>query len=335
MKQHGMTNKYFIATFCAGTLLISSTIYAGDTLQSKTSYTYDDQIQLVLDDASLTFINESFDGDTSVGVLEQGRVNLDSLYRQEATALEIYLAYQPKEKPPQFLIDEHLKTAELSDTVPFQPRNLTELVANNVTMAPGYYGFKKDTNNCWGWGGVSNYDSVVGSDPDSYGGHSGTASLAEFTNWSMITGTSVMKGEFTSNATYFDEYANTQKSYATGFAHERAFAMCVTYAEINPNHHPSECSLNDGVSENSVRYRLRIFVESAAGSSWNSDLIYLENYGEGARYRSSSNTKRRYELQVEDVSLHSSACQERYDLFWRAKTHIGTSGSYEIGELTK
>ena len=331
MKQNGIFSNVLLPTILTCILISSATVQA-ETAIRGTSTDFD-QKYLPLDDGSITFINEDFDGEPSVGILEQGKIDLTSFYTLEATALEIYLAFQPKEEAPQFLIDAHFKKATNSNVVSYQPRDLSELAATTVSMGPGYYNFSKDTNNCWGWGGVSNYNSGTGSDPSSYNGHSQSASQTEFTNWSMITGTSVLKGEYTSNGIYLDEHAESgDRYYATGFANERAFAMCVVYATVQYDYHPSECSLVDGISENSVNYSLKLFVESASGATWNSKTIKLEAYGEGMRYRSSSNTKRRYNLRVIDKSIKSNICTEKYDVFWRAKTYIGTP---DIGEYSK
>lgn len=331
MKQKGFFSNVLLPTILSSILISSATVQAEVALRSTSADV--DQILLPLNDGSITFINEDFDGESSVGILEQGKIDLTSFYRLEATALEIYQAFQPKEEAPQFLIDAHFKKATNNDVVSYHPRDLSELAATTISMAPGYYNFSKDTDNCWGWGGVSNYNSVTGSDPSSYSGHSQSASQTEFTNWSMITGSSVLKGKYTSNGIYFDEHAESgDRYYATGFANERAFAMCVVYATVQPNHHPSECSLVDGISENSVNYSLKLFVESASGATWNSKTIKLETYGEGIRYRSSSNTKRRYNLRVIDKSIKSNICKEKYDVFWRAKTYIGAP---DFGEYTK
>ncbi len=119
----------------------------------------------------------------------------------------------------------------------------------------------------------------------------------------------------------FEENAEqSDQSYATGFSHERAFAICVTHAIVQPSESQFECEVSNGAYENTVDYRLRLYVESSNGDTWHSDGINLLGYGDGARYRSSSNAKRRYDLRVVDDSKKSLFCKERYDVFWRART---------------
>lgn len=71
---------------------------------------------------------------------------------------------------------------------------------------------------------------------------------------------------------------------------------------------------------NDIKYRLKIKGENGS-STWYSSSVYLKSFGEGARYHSSCNQRRRYSLIVEKKdSDDSPISQERYFVYMRTNT---------------
>ena len=313
-----------IGSLAAAAILVLATPAGAEERVSQKSKvsSFDAIMEVATDEGSVTFIDESIGGDFGVGILEQGTVNLAPYYEQEATPLEIYLALgKGGKEPPPFLVRAHEEARRINVAIPVEPRTLGTLVYKGGVQALGYYSFDQDTSNCWDWGNVDQYNTLVGNDPDSFGGHESGQAYQQFLNWAGIAGTNGFNGSWTSNGIYFEENAEqSDQSYATGFSHERAFAICVTHAIVQPSESQFECEVSNGAYENTVDYRLRLYVESSNGDTWHSDGINLLGYGDGARYRSSSNAKRRYDLRVVDDSKKSLFCKERYDVFWRART---------------
>lgn len=271
--------------------------------------------QIQFEKGKLTFIDESIAGIFGFGILEEGAVTLTPLYEQEATPLEIFLAYAPQgTRVPEVLYRAHDHYREQNPAIPEKPRKFKQ---SSAQVSEYYYKLKKDTDNCWGWGNVNQYDDLVGNEPGTYNGHESSAAVESFKDWSQIPPGAMMT---TSHGYFFEENAEqSDQYYSTGYANQRAFAMCVTHTLVQPQESQFECDVDNGAYANDVKYRLKFQVWQAGGDTWSSDNIFLEGYGEGARYRSSSNVSRKYELRVVDLSKNSLICKERYDVFWRSR----------------
>ena len=271
--------------------------------------------EVELEHGKVSFVDETVEGIFGFGILEQGKVNLAPFYEQGASALEIYLALagSDAEVHPS-LYRAHEMARDLDPSVPSEPRNLSAgwwALQKSVS----YYGFDQDTSNCWGWGGVASYNSNVGNEPGTFGGHDSSDAHDEFVIWTTIPG-----GTFnTSNATYFDEDAElSDQFYATPYGHERAVSMCVTHAIVAPGESARDCRLRTSPYYNDVDYRVRLRGQQG-NSTWVSQSEYLEAYGEGVRYRSSSSAARKYTLEVVDISEKSIICKEQYEVFLRSR----------------
>lgn len=265
--------------------------------------------QIDLDGGRLTFLDETIGKDVAVGILEEGQVDLGPLYEQNATALEIFLALAPPSlKVPDVLYLAHDLARQNDPRISEEPRDLTNSDDQLDTFkALVKHDFANDTINCWGWGNVSVHDRPLGNPPESYDGHESTNATQEFETWSGIP-----TGFQTTDLHAYDENAElSDREYQTGWAHERALAMCVTHAIY-------ETTENDCYGDNTVNYRTRLYGENENGS-WASNNIYVTGYGQGVRYRSSSTESRRYRLLVVDVSVESLVCKENYqvDMRWR------------------
>lgn len=276
------------------------------------------------DGGKVSFVDETIGHVFGFGLLEQGNADLSPFYEQGASALEIFLALAPEgTEVPDVLLRAHELARELDPGVPAEPRRFqTDLGKQGLLSSGGgpdkaisYYTFDKDTNICWNWSGTTNYDPVVGNDA----GHDSVDVWNAFRAW---TGISWVVGE-TANGTFYDEIAElSDQYYATPWGNERGFAMCVPYALVQPEESLFECTVPDGVFENTVFYRLYLHGQDS-GSSWFGGPVDLTGYGQGARYKSSSSAERKYTLEVRDYSKKSSICKERYEVFWRNR-NIGS-----------
>ncbi len=247
----------------------------------------------------ISFVDETIDGVFGLGILEVGKVNLASFYEHGATALEIFLALAPAgSSVPEELYRAHENARRLDPGIPDKPRT----IFNKAVTA---YAFSQDTDECWQWGGgdTSDYAGAYG-----YPYHSNSSANYAFIDWSQIDDSSV-----TSTVSYLDEdtVPAYEISYATPFGIERAVAMCVTHAET-----PDQTSTCP--SGNTVNYRVRLKGESLT-TSWYSDWEYLTAYGDGVRYRSSSSGRRKYTLEVFDISTKSIHCQEKFEVRLRSR----------------
>lgn len=267
----------------------------------------------------VAFIDETIGHVFGFGLLEQGNANLAAFHEQGASALEIFLALAPAgTEVPEVLYRAHEMARELDPDVPAEPRRLLAELPTGTAGSHGggraaeklsYYTFQHDTNNCWGWGGVNSYNSLIGNE----GSHSSSGMASNFRTWSGI---SWVLGQTSSN-NYYDESAELgDQYYPTAFGNERALAMCVPYALVQPDENPWACAVEGGVYENTVDYRVWLRGENAS-SSWSAGPIQLDAYGQGLRYRSSSSQERKYTLEVRDYSEDSSICFERYEVFTR------------------
>lgn len=246
--------------------------------------------------ARLTFVDETMDEDVSVGILEEGAINLDTIYGQEATPLEIFRAVaSPGREAPPRLIEHHFRVRQ------DPPRDLgsSSIIFTSASVIKEDLG-EVSTTNCWGWGDVTSYNPLIG---NSY--HDSDNALQEFRAFSMITFPTKKQSYLDQTAELSDQY------YETDWAHERALAICVTYAIFAPGE-ASECEWN------TVNYGVKLRGENASGW-WSTSTLYLTGYGQGLRYRSSSTEKRKYQLRVVDYSVKSILCKERYEVFTRER----------------
>ncbi len=303
------------------TTLLAMTFHAGSsepaTAQSKELGVLPMNVvaEVELDHGKVSFVDETVEGIFGFGILEQGKVNLTPFYEQGASALEIYLALAGSnaEVHPS-LYRAHELARQLDPSVPSEPRNLSAgwwALQKSIS----YYGFDQDTDNCWGWGGVADYNDNIGNEPGTWNGHDSGDAHDEFVTWSTIPGGTIN----TSNAIYLEEDAeNNDQTYPTPYGHERAVSMCVTHALVQPGESARDCVERTSAYYNDVDYRVRLRGQQGS-STWTSQNEYLTAYGEGVRYRSSSSAARKYTLEVFDTSTESIICKEKYEVFLRSR----------------
>lgn len=307
------------------TLALAAAALAGTTLAGQTElaatddlYTLPVAAEIQLEGGSVIFVDETIEGVFGLGVLEVGRVNLAPLYELGASPLEIFMALSPEgAQAPPILFEAHERARAKTPSIPAEPRDFARMSPAAAAKAINipYHTFANDTDNCWGWGNVNDYHDVIGNEPGTWNGHESNNAYSEFINWSMVPGGTMM----TSSSAYFDENAELgDRDYATPFGHERGVAMCVTHAIWDSSEGYFACSTRDSSFQNTVNYRVRLLGTNGT-STWGSDNIYVNSYGEGVRYRSSSSQARKYTLQVVDVSKKSILCKERYDVYTRSR----------------
>jgi hypothetical protein len=234
---------------------------------------------------------------------------LAPFYEAGASALEIFLALAPADaEVPEILFRAHELTRQRNPILPAAPR--TTLIGGMATKALIGYAFSQDTDNCWGWGGVAVYDPVVGDDS-----HSTAVAQGKFLDWSGVQ--SAGTGSFFAVAEDQDA-SSSDMFYTIPFGNERAFSICVTHANLlipEPDDGPWYCTETASTFFNTVNLRLTLWGFRKNGDSWSSDALFLTAYGKGARYRSSSNELRKYQLRVADISIESGICQEKFEVF--------------------
>lgn len=274
--------------------------------------------EIQLDGGSVLFIDETIEGVFGLGVLEVGKINLAPLYELGATPLEIFIALSPEgAEAPAVLLEAHARAHAENPGIPAEPRDFARMGRAAAVKAINipYHTFGIDTANCWGWGNVDDYNDDVGNEPGTWNGHESNNAYSEFITWSMVPGGTIM----TSSTAYFDENAElVDQEYATPYGHERGLAMCVTHAIYDSAEGYFDCTVRGGSFYNTVNYRVRLLGTNGS-STWGTDWFYVNAYGEGVRYRSSSIESRKYTLQVHDLSQKSILCRERYDVYTRSR----------------
>ncbi len=320
--------KLTLAAALAAALIFASGLEARPITNAEPSEEFEIVAEVQLDGAKVVFIDETIDGIFGFGILEEGKINLAPFYEQGASALEIFLALAPKGSEVPAALHKAHEMARLSDPgLGEEPRrDLTASGPGSVAAkALSYYTFDHDTSNCWEWGGLMDYDDVEGNEPGTFNGHDSSDAYDEFRDWSGISGFGV------SASAYYDEQAELgDQTYATPYGNDRALAICVTHAIVQPGEDSFECSIENGTYENTVRYRIRLRGQQGA-STWATTWFYLEGYGEGSRYRSSSSADRKYTLDVHDLSRKSLTCKERYEVFTRSKNPLAVGGTIILG----
>lgn len=308
MKHTRFTRNIGLATTAA--LLLTTTSLAARPLSDATERNARVVAEIELDGASLTFVDETIDGVFGFGILEQGAIDLGPFYEAGASELEIFLAFAPNgAEVPAALARAHAEARKRNPDIPAAPR--TDLVDAGSTRALPNYAFTQDTSECWGWGDVppGSYHPIVGNES-----HDHANARTNFLDWTGITGFGT--GLFTLAKSRQDaEFGPVD--YWTPFGHERAFAICVTHAEVQPDENPWLCGETYSEFYNTVNYRLRIWGQREYGNPWSSEQINLTAYGQGARYRSTSSELRKYRLAVDDISIKSSFCKEQFEVFGR------------------
>ena len=259
-----------------------------------------------------------------VAFFEVGNVDLTSLLEdQKASALEVFLALAPEGTPaPTRLVEHHAEVVARTGTVPAVPRKLAPMF-----VMPEVHSLTNDPlhnagPDCWGWGGAGTYDAATG-----YSSFNLSTFQTNFkSTYSEITGPAPTISNGSGTMSSINALGGNGGSVTTSVGHERAMAFCASKAVLYDAN--GNCSNN--------RIEALVYVERTNESGGNVYVahIYLEQFGEGARFRSnhtnSSGGARRYTATItfspttyEDLHGHDFGwCQDQVAVVWRSK-HTG------------
>ncbi|EYF00246.1 hypothetical protein [Chondromyces apiculatus] len=298
-----------------------------DSMSPESAGSLDTRIAtLEVPGGKVIFVDEgaTIPGD-GIAFWEIGNVDLSSLLDdQDASALEVFLALAPEGTPvPPRLLEHHAQVALRSARVSATPRHLSVPLASpaishftNDTL--GHDGSDTDRN-CWGWAGTSStYNAQTG-----YASFNLSTFQTNFiSDYADITGLAVQISNGSGTLASNTNAAPFTPAVETSSGHERAMAFCASKAVK--------------ISSTGTCYGNRVFADvevmrtNDSGTFVLADHIYIEQFGEGARFRSNHTNStgggaRKYRVSAEwrtadgEDSVAALECQDQIAVVWRSR----------------